>query len=74
MDRRFFVNSLLTGSVSAAATSSFSKELAAAGAGVSLSNGWMEHAGLSCLSPSTRERILKDWAELRTGRLSPIGA
>jgi hypothetical protein len=34
------------------------------GAGVSLSNGWMEYAGLSRLIPATRERILKDLAEL----------
>jgi hypothetical protein len=35
------------------------------GAGVSLSNGWMEYAGLSRLIPAARERILKDLAELR---------
>jgi len=42
------------------------------GAGVSLSNGWMEYAGLSRLIPATRERILKDLAELRRLRASGL--
>lgn len=40
------------------------------GAGVSLSSGWMEYAGLSRLIPATRERILKDLEELRQLRAS----
>ncbi len=40
------------------------------GAGVSLSNGWMEYAGLSRLIPAVRERILQDLTDLRERRSS----
>jgi hypothetical protein len=44
------------------------------GAGVSLSNGWMEYAGLSRLMPAARERILSDLEELRQLRASGLSS